>query len=105
MALSELDRDLLERCLQHKPRAWDEFVERFGGVVTHVVIHTARSRGVVLPAADRCDLCVAALATIAEDDFAVLRNFRGKSSLAAYVSVIARRVVVKKLVSSLRSEG
>jgi RNA polymerase sigma-70 factor (ECF subfamily) len=35
---------------------------------------------------------------IVDNDMAVLRHFRGKSSLATYLTVIARRVVVRKLV-------
>ena len=35
--------------------------------------------------------------TALKNDFAVLRNFRGKSSLATYLTVVARRVVVKEL--------
>ena len=29
MALSEIDRNLLQRCLARKPRAWEDFVDRF----------------------------------------------------------------------------
>ena len=32
-----------------------------------------------------------------KDDLAVLRNFRGDSSLATYLTVVARRVVVREL--------
>jgi RNA polymerase sigma-70 factor (ECF subfamily) len=35
---------------------------------------------------------------IVDNDMAVLRHFRGRSSLATYLTVIARRVVVRKLV-------
>jgi RNA polymerase sigma-70 factor (ECF subfamily) len=40
------------------------------------------------------------LLAVVRDDFAILRHFRGKSSLATYLTVIARRVVVRKLVGS-----
>jgi RNA polymerase sigma-70 factor (ECF subfamily) len=32
-----------------------------------------------------------------KDDFAILRHFRGQSSLATYLTVVARRIVVKGL--------
>jgi RNA polymerase sigma-70 factor (ECF subfamily) len=38
------------------------------------------------------------LATI-RNDFAVLRNFRGQSSLATYLTVVARRIVVRDLLA------
>lgn len=40
---------------------------------------------------------------IIDDDYAVLRQFRGKSSLATYLTVIARRVVVKKLMARFQA--
>jgi RNA polymerase sigma-70 factor, ECF subfamily len=101
VALSEIDRDLLERCLQRKPRAWEDFVDRFLGLVAHVVNHTARARSVRLAAADRDDLCADVFLAIIQNDFGLLRNFRGKSSLATYLTVVARRIVVKELLSRM----
>ncbi len=98
MALSEIDRSLLDRCLSRKPRAWEDFVDRFMGLVVHVINHTAQCRSTNLTAADREDLSADVFLTIVENDMAVLRHFRGKSSLASYLTVIARRVVVRKLV-------
>ena len=101
VALSEIDRNLLERCLQQKPRAWEDFVDRFMGLVVHVVNHTARARGVRIAAADRDDLCGEVFLAIVKNDFALLRNFRGKSSLATYLTVVARRIVVKDLLARM----
>ncbi len=101
MGLSEIDRNLLERCLQRKPRAWEDFVDRFMGLVVHVVNHTARARGVRLTPTDRDDLCAEVFLGTIKNEFAVLRNFRGKSSLATYLTVIARRVVVREVLSRM----
>ncbi len=68
------------------------------GLVVHVINHTAQCRSTNLTAADREDLAAEVFLTIVENDMAVLRHFRGKSSLATYLTVIARRVVVRKLV-------
>jgi RNA polymerase sigma-70 factor (ECF subfamily) len=43
------------------------------------------------------DLCSEVLMAILSRDYAVLRRYRGHSSLATYLVVIARRVVVKDL--------
>lgn len=98
MALSEIDRSLLDRCLNRKPRAWEDFVDRFMGLVVHVINHTAQCRSINLSAADREDLAADVFLAIVENDLAALRHFRGKSSLATYLTVIARRVVVRRLV-------
>ena len=37
--------------------------------------------------------------TVIRDDFALLRRFRGESSLATYLTVVARRVVVRDLLT------
>ena len=97
MALSEIDRSLLDRCLQRKPRAWEDFVDRFMGLVVHVVAHTAQARSVRLSPEDRDDLCAEVFLAVIGNDFAVLRSFRGQSSLATYLTVVARRIVVKEL--------
>jgi RNA polymerase sigma-70 factor (ECF subfamily) len=98
VALSEIDRSLLDRCLNRKPRAWEDFVDRFMGLVVHVINHTAQCRSINLSAADREDLASEVFLAIIDNDMAVLRHFRGKSSLATYLTVIARRVIVRKLV-------
>ncbi len=97
MALSDIDRNLLDRCLSGKPGAWEDFVDRFMGLVVHVINHTAQCRSLQLSTPDREDLTADVFLTIVENDFAVLRHFRRRSSLATYLTVIARRVVVRKL--------
>ncbi|HEX4144237.1 MAG TPA: sigma-70 family RNA polymerase sigma factor [Pirellulales bacterium] len=97
MALSDIDRSLLQRCLTRKPRAWEDFVDRFMGLVIHVVNHSAQCRSLRLAAEDREDLVAQVFLTVVKDDLAVLRNFRGDSSLATYLTVVARRVVVRDL--------
>ncbi len=98
MALSELDRELLEHCLNGEPLGWQKFVDRFMGLVVHVINHTAQCRSTNLSASDREDLAAEVFLAIVDNDMAVLRHFRGKSSLATYLTVVARRVVVRKLV-------
>lgn len=97
MVLSNIDRNLLERCLSHQSRAWEDFVDRFLGLILHVVDHAAQSRSIRLQPQDREDLAGEVLLAILDDDFAVLRRFRGESSLATYLTVISRRVVVNQL--------
>jgi RNA polymerase sigma-70 factor (ECF subfamily) len=97
VGLSEFDRNLLDRCLARQPKAWEDFVDRFMGLVVHVANHTATARSVRLTTEDREDVSAEVFLAIIKDDFAVMRHFRGQSSLATYLTVIARRVVVKAL--------
>ncbi|MCH2596110.1 MAG: sigma-70 family RNA polymerase sigma factor [Pirellulales bacterium] len=52
------------------------------------------------PADEREDLAAEVMRTSVDNDFAVLRRFRGKSSLATYLTVISRRIVVRKLIAN-----
>jgi len=99
VALSDVDRNLLERCLNRQPHSWEDFVDRFTGLVVHVINHSAQSRSIRLNRQDSEDLAADVFLTILKDDFAVLRHFRGQSSLATYLTVIARRVVVRELLA------
>ena len=79
------------------PRAWEDFVDRFMGLMVHVVNHTAGSRSRRLSAEDREDLVGQVFVHLVRDDFSLLRQFRGESSLATYLTVVARRIVVHEL--------
>ena len=97
MALSEIDRSLLRRCLERQPGAWEDFVDRFLGLAVHVVNHTAQARSIRLTLQDTEDLVAEVFLAVVNKDFALLRRFRGRSSLATYLTVVARRVVVREL--------
>jgi RNA polymerase sigma-70 factor (ECF subfamily) len=97
VAFSDIDRQLLQRCLARQPRAWEDFVDRFLGLVVHVVAHTGQARSLAIGSQDREDLVAEVFTALLADDFAVLRRFRGQSSLATYLTVVARRVVVREL--------
>jgi RNA polymerase sigma-70 factor (ECF subfamily) len=97
VALTDIDRTLLKRCLAEEPGAWKDFVDRYLALFTHVIRHTAHSRSVEVAPEDVDDLCAEIFLTLLQNNFAVLRHFRGRSSLATYLTVIARRVVVREM--------
>ncbi len=101
MALTNLDRELLQKCLENQPLAWQELTDRFLGLIIHVVNHSANSRNIQITAESRDDLVAEVFLSWIEKDFAVLRRFRGQSSLATYLTVVARRVIIRRL-SQLR---
>jgi len=105
VALTELDRSLLELCLRSDGAAWREFVDRFAGLFAHVIHHTAQARSIQLTDSDTEDLCAEVFVAILADDFAILRRFRGESSLATYLTVIVRRIVVREVIRRRMSEA
>ena len=97
MALTSVDRTLLQRCLQHDPGAWNDFVDRFIGLIYHVIHYTAHLRSAPLTPEQVEDIAQEVLLQVVANDYAVLKQFRGRSSLATYLTVIARRICVHQL--------
>src|SRR5262249_21333486 len=83
--------------LNHEPGAWNDFVDRFLGLFYHTVRHTAHLRSMPLRPEDVEDVAAEILLQIVANDYAVLRQFRGQSSLATYLTVLARRSCVHEL--------
>jgi RNA polymerase sigma-70 factor (ECF subfamily) len=93
-----VDRDLLKRCLHRDPGSWNDFVDRFLSLIYHTIGYTAHLRSVRLGPEDVEDIAAEVLLQIVADDFKVLREFRKESSLATYLTVVARRICVHELV-------
>jgi RNA polymerase sigma-70 factor (ECF subfamily) len=92
------DRRLVGACLAGTPGAWAEFLDRFGPLLAHVAERTASRRRTPLSTADRDDAVAEIVLECLRDDALALRRFAGRSSLATYLAVIARRVTVRRLV-------
>ncbi len=97
MPLTNHDRKLLTDLLNGQSGAWKLFVDRYTPLVVQVIQHSAHSHSLKLNAADIEDLCADTMAELLVRDMAALRSFRGRCSLATYLGVIARRIVVRKL--------
>lgn len=105
MPLSDIDRRLLDRCLAHEPGAWRDFVDRYMGLIYHVIQHASYARTANLKPEDVEDIAAEIFLAIVDDDYKVLRNFRRSSALPTYLTVIARRVCVKELIRRRREEA
>ncbi|MGB0740750.1 MAG: RNA polymerase sigma factor [Planctomycetaceae bacterium] len=95
--LSEVDREMLQQLLAREPGSWARFVDRFGGLVVQVIRQTADAQTIRLSADDQDDLCSEVFTEFLDRDMSVLQRFRRQSSLATYLAVVARRVVVRSL--------
>ena len=93
------DRELLARCLEQRQRGWEDFVDRFLGLVLHVIDHTTLMREIHLGRVDRDILCEKVFTALAHNDFRLLRNYQGRSSLSTYLTAVVRRVVVRVLLN------
>jgi RNA polymerase sigma-70 factor (ECF subfamily) len=100
--LRDIDRQLLDRCLKHEPGAWNDFVDRYMGLIYHVIHHVAHARSVVLGPEDVEDIAAEIFLEIVDDNYRVLRHFNGSSALPTYLTVVARRICVKDMVKRHR---
>jgi len=102
VVLSDIDRRLLTRCIEGASGAWEDFVERYIALITHVVTETAESRLAQEAGKNsdqiRDDVVAEVFLKLLEKDFAILRSFRGQSSLGTYLVVVTRRIAVKRIV-------
>lgn len=92
--LSIDENKLVQRCLSHQPGAWNDFVDTYLNLIYRVIHHTAHLRGVTLQPADVEDLASDVLLQLVANNYAVLRQFQGRSSLATYLTVICRRCCI-----------
>jgi RNA polymerase sigma-70 factor (ECF subfamily) len=91
------ERELLNRCLAKQVGAWNDFVDQYLGLIYRVIHFTAYHRSVRLTPEDVEDLAADVLLQIVANDYAVLRQFQGRSTFATYLTVIARRICVHAL--------
>ena len=100
MALSELDRELIRECMDGDPKSWRTFCDRFAGLVMDVVDDSLSFAGIAGPQRSeelRERLTEDFFRELRTNRFAALRSFRGESSLATYLAVVARRSVLGQL--------
>lgn len=97
MPLTETDRQLINKLLSGSPAGWTEFVDRYLALVTQVIQHTAHAHSLKLNSDDLDDLTADVFATLLERNMGAIRGFRGRSSFATYLTVVIRRVALRKL--------
>jgi RNA polymerase sigma-70 factor, ECF subfamily len=93
-----VDRELVRRCLHKEAGSWNDFVDRYLSLIYHVIGYTAHLRSVRLGPEDVEDIAAEVLLKIVANNYKVLREFRGESSFATYLTVVARRICVQELV-------
>lgn len=104
MPLSDLDQQLVKRCLNHEEGSWPDFVDRYLGLIYHVIRHTAYCRSMTLSHADEEDVAAEILLEVIKNDYQMLRQFKEMSSFPAYLTVVTRRTCVRQLIK-LRREN
>ncbi len=92
-----MDGERLRRLLEHDPRGWKEFVERFTATIQKTVTLVLARRGAHDPELV-LDIVQEVFVKLIKDDFRLLRKFdSSRSAPATYLSVIARSSTLDEL--------
>src|SRR5581483_7633678 len=103
--MAEADEEtLLRRCKAGDDAAWEELIARYSGAALAAVRSALGRRGRTRDAALEQELVADTFAALAQDDAANLRSFRGESSFAKFVSVIAARRAYREIRSRVRRD-
>lgn len=91
------EAELLDRCLKGRPGAWQDFLDRYRGVLERAA-QAVLKRVVGAVSQDDLEAVVeAALFNLVKDDNHALRAFAGRSTLAGYLQAITTRVALNHL--------
>ena len=92
-----MDTEILKNCIAEQPRGWENFVDRFAGLILHVINHVYRARFQNLSPEQRESLCETVFAALRHDQYRLLKQYRGTCTVSGFLAVVARRVVVRHL--------
>jgi RNA polymerase sigma-70 factor, ECF subfamily len=94
-----IDEDfrLARRLVTGDPVAWRTLLQRFGRLVLARAMATAREFNRPLSQTDAEDLCAEVFSRLIDGDYAALKRFEGRSTLSTWLSVVTRRIVLRRL--------
>jgi len=94
----ERECELIQRCIAGEEEAWEEFVEIYGPTIHNVVAYRLyRGGGARLNYPDVQNIFQEIFMGLAADKAKKLRKFSFKSSLSAWLSVVANRAAIDYL--------
>jgi RNA polymerase sigma factor (sigma-70 family) len=94
---SPSEKKLLERCLNQDKKAWDNFVDQYGSLISHAIVQTLKSYSFPQPNQLIPDLFHTVFLAMIENDYKKLRQFQWKCSLSSWIHLIAVTVTVDYL--------
>ncbi|MCA9135932.1 MAG: sigma-70 family RNA polymerase sigma factor [Planctomycetales bacterium] len=97
-----METELIDGLLGGSSRAWEVLIDRYGGLVRSRVIDVACLFGRKGDWSTIDDVTAEVFASLLARDAAALRCFRGQSSLATYLAVIATRVARRMVAKIVR---
>jgi len=91
------DDQILNDCLERRLEAWNRFVNRSIPIILRVIEQCRDSQGRVPDHSRQQELACHVFAQLMAEDFGLIRSFRRRCSWETYLTVIARRIVLARL--------
>ena len=97
MLESSRQRSILGGCLKRNYDGWELFLDDYLPSLFHVICDVESRNGFHLNQVElnKEELLAGVITRFIENDFAILRNFRGESSLDTFLVVTARRIAIE----------
>ncbi|PHR96231.1 MAG: hypothetical protein COA78_29035 [Blastopirellula sp.] len=105
MTISTTDHNLLQLCFDRQEYAWQSFVDRYVGLVTHVVSHTVQTQSLTTLPQEQEQLVIEVFRQFAANDYKLLQSFRQQSSLATFLTILSRRIIIQAIQTQKRAES
>jgi len=87
--------DLLSKCLQGEPGAWEAFVDRYAGVIFAAVRRLLGRRGLVGEEQTAEDIAQDVFLRLIKDDFHLLRSYdAARASLVTWLTIVSRSATI-----------
>ena len=99
--IDDMDKEILQNCVNESFRGWENFVDRFMGLIIHIIDHTIDIRRIDISSEEREKLCERVFQVFKHDNYRILRQYRERASISSYLTVVARRIVVRNLTNEL----
>jgi RNA polymerase sigma-70 factor (ECF subfamily) len=94
------ERELLRRCLERRPEAWDEFIRRYHALLEGAIRFTFVRCVFSVPEHDVANVVQDLYTRLYEDDFRRLRSFQSRCPLGAWLKSLA----VRHALNTIRDE-
>lgn len=89
-----MDALIIQNCLERESRGWKNFVDRFIGLVFHVIDHICESQDRRITGERREELCELVFQEFQRHRYRILKEYRGPGSVSNYLVIHARRIVL-----------
>jgi RNA polymerase sigma-70 factor (ECF subfamily) len=89
------EKELVQKCIEGSPAAWEEFVDRYGRYIYSVVFKTLQASRWHFKPEDSDDIVSRVFVSFLENNRQLFRNFEWRCSLKTWIWIVTRKMVIR----------